>query len=40
MGGNHDFPLKLVRLAVQKNFLVEPFSAVFQKTSGNGKVYV
>ena len=33
------FPSKSICLTVPKNFLDEPFSAVFQKISGSEKVY-
>ena len=33
------FPSKNSFLTVPKNFVVKPFSAVFQKTSGSGKAY-
>ena len=38
-GGYHDLPSKLFFLAVPKNFVGEPFSALFRKTSGSEKIY-
>ena len=35
----HDFPSKTFCLTVPKNFVGEPFSAVFQKISGSEKIY-
>ena len=35
----HDFPSKIFCLPVPKNFVEEPFCAVFQKNSGSEKVY-
>ena len=35
----HDFPSKLFRLTMPKNFAGEPFCAVFQKISGDEKDY-
>ena len=35
----HDFPSKIFCLTVPKNFVGEPFCAVFQKISGSEKVY-
>ena len=39
VGGNQDFPSKLVCLAVAKNFVAKPSCVVFQKISGSGKVH-
>ena len=38
-GEYQDFPSKIFCLTVPKNFVVETFCAVFQKISGNEKVY-
>ena len=38
-GLGHDFPSKIFFLTVPKNFVGEPFCAVFQKKSGSEKVY-
>ena len=35
----HDFPSKMFGFTVPKNFVEEPFCAVFQKISGSEKVY-
>ena len=35
----HDFPSKIFCLTVPKNFVGEPFCAMFQKISGGEKVY-
>ena len=37
-GGNHDF-VNFFCLTVPKNFVEEPFCAVFEKISGSEKVY-
>ena len=39
MGRVSRFSVKMFCLTVQKNFVDEPFRAVFQKTSGSEKVY-
>ena len=38
-GGYHDFPSKLFCLTLLNSFAGEPFSAVFQQTSGSEKAY-
>ena len=39
-GGEYqDFPSKTFCLIVPKNFIGEPFCAVFRKFSGSGKIY-
>ncbi len=39
-GGEHqDFLSKIISLTVPKNFVGQPFCAVFQKFSGSEKVY-
>ena len=38
-GGYQDFPSKLFCLTLLNSFAGEPFSAVFQQTSGSEKAY-